>query len=509
MPDTQIDEIAKLEAEYAENPEGRVFVHLAEAYRQAGDLERAYEVLLEGVDRHPDYPSAQIVLARVLLDMGEADEAERAWRTVLTLDPENAVALRGLGDLARGSGRRNEALNFYQQLAALGEGGEELDGLILELQHNDAAPAEREPKRGRARQPEPRAPRRLEEGAAKAPAGAAAEPVNTDAVALTELLVRLLEHQNNTFQAESSLTRLLATAVGRELELDEAHLRALGLASVLSNLGGLFQEDSQPAGGDAEQRRGQEQRRVAISLQLLQEIVLPAGVHEAIRHQHERWDGTGYPGGLQAEEIPFSARILAVAQACAARLVHRPGRPMLGIAAAVDDIQRRAGSQFDPVIVSVLRRVFSRRELHQVGYGLGGRVMIVHPEELRALTLASKLHANGYITEMVADVAALRDRLRHVQPQAYVLAADLPDGDTARLVREFRAQQSSALVPIVVLDANSTELRVGMLAAGADVSFARDVSFAEFKATLDALLRRAEIVAAPAEAFALANDPDA
>ena len=76
MAESHRDEIAKLEALYASNPDGRVFTHLAEAYRRAGELDRAREILDRGLERHPDYPSAHVVLGRVYTDLGrDADAA--------------------------------------------------------------------------------------------------------------------------------------------------------------------------------------------------------------------------------------------------------------------------------------------------------------------------------------------------------------------------------------------------------------------------------------------------
>ncbi len=124
------DEIEKLEALYAENPAGRVFTHLAEAYRRAGEAGRAREVLEEGLRRHPDYSSAHVVLGRVLQDLGDASGAESAFQRVVELDPHNLVALRALGDLARRDGRRDVALGYYRELLALDPSAEDVETYV-------------------------------------------------------------------------------------------------------------------------------------------------------------------------------------------------------------------------------------------------------------------------------------------------------------------------------------------------------------------------------------------
>jgi tetratricopeptide (TPR) repeat protein len=75
MAESHRDEIAKLESLYENNPDGRVFTHLAEAYRKAGELDRARDTVERGLTRHPEYSSAHVVLGRVLLDQGDRSGA--------------------------------------------------------------------------------------------------------------------------------------------------------------------------------------------------------------------------------------------------------------------------------------------------------------------------------------------------------------------------------------------------------------------------------------------------
>jgi len=144
MTGTQREDIAKLEALYATNPDGRVFAHLAEAYRKAGELEQAREVVEAGLKRHPGYASGHVVLGRICQGLGDGPGAEAAFRRVLELDPENLVALRALGDLLREDGRGGEALPLYRQLLALDPGDEEVAAAIgaIEAEAGTAAPEE-------------------------------------------------------------------------------------------------------------------------------------------------------------------------------------------------------------------------------------------------------------------------------------------------------------------------------------------------------------------------------
>jgi len=606
MAKTSRDNLKQLQSEFTKNPGSRLFVHLAEAYRQAGDLRQAHELLTQGLRKHKDYPSGMIVLAKVLSDQGEDAKAEGVWRDVLRLDPQNVLALRALGDIAEAAGRRDESMDFYRQVVRLENAEPELapaesaqapreepaaepvaaapdpEPIYPVVEPSDAAidfeePAElgtaivgggddddagsawdeyREPAalggfddepppagfsdpeleaepaapvvatlavreeavvvtpRPRAaappppptpapapapfRAPAPAAPRvpAYTAAAPKLPAIPAAddredrelEGDTGGAVALAEVLVRLLERDGALFRARGSLRRLLAMAAGRELGMDAAQLDGMALAALLGGLGELAAPELQGIeGADAEASR------LAAALQLLRGIPLPAGAREAVAYQHEQWDGSG-PAGMAGEEIPLPARVLAVAAAAAGLL---EGRGAGTAAAALDLLESEAGSAYDPVVVGALRRAFAQRELHGIGHGWGGRIAVAHPDPLRALDLAARLHARGYAAGTAPSGVMLQDQLAQYPPQALVIGAELDGVDPAQLVREIRSAPGLAGLPVVVVDAGDPGQRVGLLGAGADACFAPDTSFPELAASLDALLRRAEAVAAP------------
>lgn len=116
------------------DPEGRVFVHLADARRRNGELDEALELLEEGLERHPEFSSAHVVAGWVHRDRGEKHEAGSAFRRVLELDEENTAALRGLGELAEARGGLNAALGWFRRLVALVPEDEEIAGRIRTLE---------------------------------------------------------------------------------------------------------------------------------------------------------------------------------------------------------------------------------------------------------------------------------------------------------------------------------------------------------------------------------------
>lgn len=80
-----------------------------------------------------------------------------------------------------------------------------------------------------------------------------------------------------------------------------------------------------------------------------------------MRGHHERFDGAGYPDGLRAAAIPVGARILCVCDSYNAMITSRPYREAMTPEAALAELRRCAGSQFDPAVVDAMSRVLARR----------------------------------------------------------------------------------------------------------------------------------------------------
>jgi ribonuclease P protein subunit RPR2 len=87
-----------------------------------------------------------------------------------------------------------------------------------------------------------------------------------------------------------------------------------------------------------------------IGYQILQGIPFMRTAAQIVRCHHEMWDGNGYPAGLVGDEIPLPARVFQVVDAFDAMTTDRPYRAALGPDAAAAEIERMAGSQFDPKV---------------------------------------------------------------------------------------------------------------------------------------------------------------
>jgi diguanylate cyclase (GGDEF)-like protein len=154
----------------------------------------------------------------------------------------------------------------------------------------------------------------------------------------------------------SSRVASYAVTIARKLGWTEPHLGQLRLAAMLHDVGKVALPDRilrKPAAltpDEIAEMRGHS----AIGADLVARIDGLAPVVPWIRHSHEHWDGTGYPDGLAGDAIPPASRILLVADALDAMTSERPYRSAMTLSEALDELERHAGTQFDPVCVAAI-----------------------------------------------------------------------------------------------------------------------------------------------------------
>jgi HD-GYP domain-containing protein (c-di-GMP phosphodiesterase class II) len=98
-------------------------------------------------------------------------------------------------------------------------------------------------------------------------------------------------------------------------------------------------------------------RHAVIGHEIVNAVPFLSDAAQIVRHHHERWDGSGYPDGLAGEEIPLLARIFAVVDALDAMTTDRPYSPTISLDRARAEIAAKAGTQFDPDVVTALDKL--------------------------------------------------------------------------------------------------------------------------------------------------------
>jgi diguanylate cyclase (GGDEF)-like protein/putative nucleotidyltransferase with HDIG domain len=183
--------------------------------------------------------------------------------------------------------------------------------------------------------------------------------------AAMESLSATVDARDSYTAGHSRRVQQLALAIGRELGLSQAELDLLGHAALFHDIGKLAIPDAillKPASLTPDewslmQRHAEEGARIIDRLGFLNDAV------PAIRHHHERFDGTGYPDRLGGEEIPLGARIIHVADALDSMLTTRIYRAARPAAEALQELRRSAGTQFCPRCVGALERILPLESL--------------------------------------------------------------------------------------------------------------------------------------------------
>lgn len=154
----------------------------------------------------------------------------------------------------------------------------------------------------------------------------------------------------------------LAVAIAEVAGLGETDVGNVRIAAFLHDVGkiGIADNILDKPGPLTREERAVMQRHALVGYQILLPVPIPEAIKLAVRHHHERWDGSGYPDGLAGEAIPIAARIIAVADMYGALTADRPYRTARDSAEAAAQVERLAGTQFDPRIVAAFQQVWEQ-----------------------------------------------------------------------------------------------------------------------------------------------------
>jgi two-component system, cell cycle response regulator len=180
-----------------------------------------------------------------------------------------------------------------------------------------------------------------------------------------EVLLQALAERDTLLGHHTSTVADLAATLAAEVGLAGADAKLVRAAAELHDVGKLALPETLLAKPEALDEA--EWKLVRQHTLIGERIVSRAegldDVARTVRFTHERWDGKGYPDGLEGAEIPLAARIIAICDAYDAMTSHRPYRQAMTPEAAAAELRRTAGSQFDPALVEIfISRVLNRRD---------------------------------------------------------------------------------------------------------------------------------------------------
>lgn len=169
-------------------------------------------------------------------------------------------------------------------------------------------------------------------------------------------LMSALDARDRETEGHSLRVANLAVALGRELNLPAAQLKALERGALLHDIGKIGVTDAilNKPGPLSDEEWSQMRRHTDIGAHIVSSVPFLKDALPVIRYHQERWDGSGYPDGLAGEEIPLLARIFAVSDAYDALTHDRPYRERLSHAQAMEYLHQQSAKLFDPAVVEKL-----------------------------------------------------------------------------------------------------------------------------------------------------------
>jgi HD-GYP domain-containing protein (c-di-GMP phosphodiesterase class II) len=170
------------------------------------------------------------------------------------------------------------------------------------------------------------------------------------------LAMHLLATQEPDVFKHSERVAALAVAVGERLGMSVQALGELARAAELHDIGKVAIPFAvlQKPGPLTEQERELMRRHPIVGANLLSAAPALVGVAAIVRSSHERVDGTGYPDGLAGSEIPLASRIVFACSSFDAMTSDRAYRVGMSTEQAIEELARRAGTQFDPPVIAAL-----------------------------------------------------------------------------------------------------------------------------------------------------------
>src|SRR4051812_5999130 len=178
-----------------------------------------------------------------------------------------------------------------------------------------------------------------------------------------EALAAALEAKDSYTADHASSIAELAIAVGEEFGLDEEALRDLRYGAIFHDIGKIAIPDAilNKPGPLTPHEFEVIKRHPIVGEQILAPVPFLEQVRRVVRHDHERWDGKGYPDGLKGRQIPIGARIVLVVDAFHAMVSDRSYRKGMSEESARLELRAHSGTQFDPDVVDAFLKVLDRR----------------------------------------------------------------------------------------------------------------------------------------------------
>ncbi len=188
------------------------------------------------------------------------------------------------------------------------------------------------------------------------------EQIHDGYLTMITTLAAAIDARDHYTESHSESVTKYAMAIAEEMKYPTMQRETLRRAALLHDIGKIGIKDELLLKTDAltDDEREQFQRHPEIGERIIRSLSFLKEASILTRHHHEHYDGSGYPDGLQYDEIEWGARILCVADAFDAMTSDRPYRKALSYEAALQQLEECKGTQFDPIVVDCFMEVLKK-----------------------------------------------------------------------------------------------------------------------------------------------------
>lgn len=179
-----------------------------------------------------------------------------------------------------------------------------------------------------------------------------------------QVILETLNAKNEREKIHSENVSIISRIIGEELELDDQLLKEIEIAGLMHDIGKIAISESvlNKEGPLTESEYVEVKKHPESGYQILKSVDAYSSLAEYALSHHEWYDGTGYPKGLKGIEIPLISRIISVADAYEAMISDRAYRRAMSHEDAIEELNRCAGTQFDPEIVEAIVRHYKNND---------------------------------------------------------------------------------------------------------------------------------------------------
>lgn len=188
--------------------------------------------------------------------------------------------------------------------------------------------------------------------------------LQTEARKTFEKISRLLDERDHYTAVHSTEVADLAVKIAQEMGLSQGEIEKVDIAARVHDIGKIAVPDSilLKSGTLNAEESALMNRHPVISAELIEGLEIYKPVANAVRHEHEHWNGSGYPNGLRGDQIPLISRIITAADIYNALSTDRPYRKAFSHEEAIQIIKGMKGADLDPVVADALLRVLDSVE---------------------------------------------------------------------------------------------------------------------------------------------------